>query len=150
MQDGTSPCELAFHAENGDPGAQYRLGVLFMLGEQVEQDPEAAYQWLTRAAAAQHSGAQSLVEKLALWRRAAGPAKKRLVFLQRAREMAIPLTVPALRTGGEIGRWIHYGLEIIRSARKRRFTFRIPIQANSPDPVMHVQQGDAMQSLRPS
>jgi hypothetical protein len=57
--------DLAFRAEGGDPGAQYSLGVLFLLGEGLEQDLEASYRWLARAACGQHPGAQSLVGKLA-------------------------------------------------------------------------------------
>src|SRR5258708_40243406 len=56
---------LAFQAEGGDAGAQYRLGGLFLLGDSVEQDLEAANRWLTRAAARQYPGALSLAEKLA-------------------------------------------------------------------------------------
>jgi TPR repeat protein len=57
--------DLASRAECGDPGAQYSLGVFFLLGEILEQDLEAAYQWLARAACRQHPQAQSLVGKLA-------------------------------------------------------------------------------------
>jgi TPR repeat protein len=57
--------DLTSRAECGDPGAQYSLGVLFLLGEILEQDLEAAYQWLARAACRQHPQAQSLVGKLA-------------------------------------------------------------------------------------
>jgi TPR repeat protein len=65
MQVETSLGGLAFQAEGGDAGAQYRLGVLFLLGESVDQDLEAAYQWLSRAAAGQYPGALLLAEKLA-------------------------------------------------------------------------------------
>jgi TPR repeat protein len=57
--------ELAFQAESGDACAQYRMATLFMLGETVEQDLNAAYLWMARAASAQHQGAQNLVEHLA-------------------------------------------------------------------------------------
>jgi len=60
----TSLGELAFQAERGDAEAQYCLGVLFLLGDSVEQNPEAAYKWLAKAAAAQSSEAQSLVDRL--------------------------------------------------------------------------------------
>jgi len=56
--------DLAFRAEGGDAGAQYRLGVIFLLGEAAEQDTEAAYRWLVRAAVAGNEGARALVEKL--------------------------------------------------------------------------------------
>jgi hypothetical protein len=69
MQVETSLGGLAFQAEGGDAGAQYRLGVLFLLGEAVDQDLEAAYQWLSRAAAGQYPGAALLAEKLAARRR---------------------------------------------------------------------------------
>jgi len=65
VQAETDLGNLAFQAEGGDAGAQYRLGVLFLLGDSVEQDLEAANRWLTRAAARQYPGALSLAEKLA-------------------------------------------------------------------------------------
>jgi TPR repeat protein len=61
----TSLNDLASRAEGGDPGAQYSLGVLFLLGEALEQDLDASYQWLARAACGQHAEAQLLVDKLA-------------------------------------------------------------------------------------
>lgn len=67
MQAETDLGNLAFQAEGGDACAQYRLGVLFLLGDSVEQDLEAANRWLTRAAARQYPGALSLAEKLATW-----------------------------------------------------------------------------------
>jgi TPR repeat protein len=67
VQAETDLGNLAFQAEGGDAGAQYRLGVLFLLGDSVEQDLEAANRWLTRAAARQYPGALSLAEKLATW-----------------------------------------------------------------------------------
>jgi TPR repeat protein len=67
VQAETDLGNLAFQAEGGDAGAQYRLGVLFLLGDSVEQDLEVANRWLTRAAALQYPGALSLAEKLATW-----------------------------------------------------------------------------------
>ena len=61
-----SPNELAFRAESGDAGAQFQLGMLFLLGEGVEQDLGAAYRWIAGAADANHPGAQILVQRLAL------------------------------------------------------------------------------------
>lgn len=85
MQVEASLGGLAFQAEGGDAGAQYRLGVLFLLGESVDQDPEAAYQWLSRAAAGQYPGASLLLEKLAARRRSElepelEPGKKSIRF----------------------------------------------------------------------
>jgi len=55
---------LAFKAEGGDADAQYRLGVLFLLGEDVAQDPEAAWRWLDCAARGNHSSARLLIGHL--------------------------------------------------------------------------------------
>jgi len=63
-QTETTLGELAFQAEAGDPCAQYRIAVLFLLGESVEQDLNAAYLWMGRAASGQHHGAQMLIESL--------------------------------------------------------------------------------------
>ena len=60
--------ELAFQAEGGDKSAQYRLGILFLLGESVEQDLDAAYRWLAKAG--QYNGAHLLVERLARYQEA--------------------------------------------------------------------------------
>jgi TPR repeat protein len=61
----TSLDDLTLRAEGGEPEAQYSLGVLFLLGEVMEQDLDASYQWLAKAACGQHPDAQLLVEKLA-------------------------------------------------------------------------------------
>jgi TPR repeat protein len=63
-QGKSSLGDLAFRAEGGDAGAQYRLGVIFLLGEVAEQDTEAAYRWLVRAAVSGNESAGALVEKL--------------------------------------------------------------------------------------
>ena len=65
--------ELAFQAEAGDPSAQYRLAVLFLLGESVEQDLNAAYLWMAKAASGRHQGAQMLIASLASCRTLAKP-----------------------------------------------------------------------------
>jgi hypothetical protein len=57
--------DLALRAECGDPEAQYSMGVHCLLGEVLQQDLQAAYQWLARAACGEHPAAQSLVGKLA-------------------------------------------------------------------------------------
>ena len=41
---------LADAAEQGCPQVQYILGKLYLLGKDIEQDKEAAAQWLTLAA----------------------------------------------------------------------------------------------------
>ncbi|MBB6143613.1 TPR repeat protein [Silvibacterium bohemicum] len=65
MQAETNLGDLAFQAEGGDASAQYRLGVLFLLGESVEQDLQAGHRWLTKAAENQYPGAVLLTKKLA-------------------------------------------------------------------------------------
>jgi TPR repeat protein len=98
MQAESTLGELAFHAEGGDAGAQYRLGVLFLLGQSVEQDLEAAHRWLTRAAANQYPGAFALTEKLAVWRRLEAERQERsLSFPVRARDWMMSVFVSALR-----------------------------------------------------
>jgi len=72
--------ELAFQAEAGNPDAQYRMGVLFLLGESVEQDLNAAYLWMARAAAAQHQSALSLMNKLARCRPTPAPIENHSGF----------------------------------------------------------------------
>lgn len=66
--------ELAFQAEGGDKSAQYRLGVLFLLGESVEQDLDAAHRWLAKAG--QYNGANLLVERLTQYQAARRPEKQ--------------------------------------------------------------------------
>lgn len=66
--------ELAFQAEGGDKSAQYRLGILFLLGESMEQDLDAAYRWLAKAG--QYNEAHLLVEKLAQYRAARMPEEQ--------------------------------------------------------------------------
>jgi len=61
-----SLAELAFQADSGDAEAQYRMGLIFLLGESVEQDADAALKWIARAASGQHSEAKSLAAKLVL------------------------------------------------------------------------------------
>ncbi len=98
--------ELAFQAEGGDPDAQYRMGVLFVLGESVEQDLNAAYRWIAKAAASQHSGARALLEKLTLFRNQ--PVRNEVrspfsIFMERVRSVRFGssfalLTIPIQRT----------------------------------------------------
>jgi TPR repeat protein len=57
--------DLALRAESGDTEAQYSMGVHCLLGERLQQDLEASYQWLARAACGEHAAAQSLVGSLA-------------------------------------------------------------------------------------
>ena len=66
--------ELAFQAEGGDKSAQYRLGILFLLGESVEQDLDAAYRWLQKAE--RYQDAHLLVERLARYQAARVPEKQ--------------------------------------------------------------------------
>jgi hypothetical protein len=61
----SSQYALALQAEAGDASAQYRLGVLFLLGSVINQDTEAACRWLLAAAAGNRRDAQALVERLA-------------------------------------------------------------------------------------
>jgi TPR repeat protein len=79
MQAEHTLSDLAFRAEGGDVSAQYRLGVLFLLGEVVEQDLHAAHRWLIRAADQQYPGALLLAEKLANWSQLKSKPAKRSI-----------------------------------------------------------------------
>ena len=59
-----SLAELAFQADSGDADAQYCVGLVFLLGESVDQDFVAAYHWMARASAGGHIGAKSLAARL--------------------------------------------------------------------------------------
>jgi TPR repeat protein len=80
MQAETTLGDLAFQAESGNAGAQYRMGVLFLLGESVEQDLQAAHRWLTKAAENQYPGAVLLAEKLANCNQTESASVKRSAF----------------------------------------------------------------------
>jgi TPR repeat protein len=68
MHFDSSTAALAFQAQAGDAGAQFRLGVQFLLGDPGEQDLVAAYRWLALAASNCHSGAQRLLVHLEYFR----------------------------------------------------------------------------------
>jgi TPR repeat protein len=107
-QTETSLGELAFQAEAGDTGAQYRIAVLFLLGEAVEQDLNAAYLWMKRAASGQHHGAQLLIESLASCRTLPKPAKNTALLPMHAERVAPVLaatTASSLRTIQSAVRW---------------------------------------------
>lgn len=90
----TGLSELAFEAEGGDAEAQYRLGVLFLLGESVEQDLEAAYCWLSRAAE-RHNGACRLMREMTAYQ-AAGLRLAHRRWLGRLLERLWHRVVPAV------------------------------------------------------
>src|SRR6202034_2195893 len=129
-QHGTSPCDLAFQAEGGDPEAQYQLGVLFLLGDQVEQDPDAAYRWLARAASLQHAGAQSLAGKVAQWRTSRAPSESsRRWHARKIFKTISPLMlVQKLRAQTESA--LERGKLVLRSSR---LALRIGVPANIRD-----------------
>ena len=64
MSETESLTELAFQAESGDAHAQYQLGVLFLSGERVEQDLDAARRWFHAAAANGNVGAEAMQKRL--------------------------------------------------------------------------------------
>lgn len=55
---------LTVEAEAGNAEAQYRLGVLLILGTSGEQNRDAAQRWLIRASANGYPGARELAIKL--------------------------------------------------------------------------------------
>ena len=104
-QTETSLGELAFQAEAGDPCAQYRIAVLFLLGESVEQDLNAAYLWMGRAASGQHHGAQILIESLASCRTLPKPARRAETQLGRVTRVLAATVVSSLRKAQTAVQW---------------------------------------------
>jgi TPR repeat protein len=149
MHHGTSPCDLAFQAEGGDPEAQYQLGVLFLLGDQVEQDPDAAYRWLAKAASSQHRGAQSLAAKVAPWRASVAPSEgSRHTREGKNLNTLSPLTLfRKLRTQAETV--LERGRKILASIRSRQLAAGIGVPAGIRDSLSSVRR-KAVQSLHPS
>lgn len=126
VQAETDLGDLAFQAEGGDAGAQYRLGVLFLLGDSVEQDLEAANRWLTRAAARHYPGALSLAEKLAtLSQLEAEREKKSIRFPAMARAW--------MKSGFSVAfRFYQDAIQSIRASLRRVWTGRVwKIQAHN-------------------
>jgi hypothetical protein len=149
MHDGTSPCDLAFQAEGGDPEAQYQLGVLFLLGDQVEQDPDAAYRWLAKAASLEHAGAQSLAGKVAPWRASVARSEG----FRHAREWKKLKTISPLTLFGKLRTQaetvLERGRKILPSIRSRQLAARIGVFASIRDSFSTVRR-KAVQSLHPS
>lgn len=86
-----SVAELAFQADSGDAEAQYCMGLIFLLGESVDQDLDAAYKWMARAASGQHAGAKSLAAKLLLTRSPIGgdePASRPGQIIEKAASLS--------------------------------------------------------------
>lgn len=120
--------DLAFQAEGGSAEAQYRMGIWFLLGEPVEQDLEASFQWLAKAAAGDHPDAQSLVKELARcrpmmpqedkssWSQLSGPrlAKAASAF------------VAGVRSGAN--RAVRLGLSRLPNLKLEQFIARISLQ----------------------
>jgi TPR repeat protein len=146
MQHGTSPCDLAFQAEGGDPEAQYQLGVLFLLGDQVEQDPDAAYRWLARAASLQHAGAQSLADKVAQWRCSQTPSESS----RRTHEWKILKTISPLTLVGKLRAQTETALErgmgVLMSSR---VALSMGVPASIRDSLSSIRR-KAVHSLHPS
>jgi TPR repeat protein len=146
MHHGTSPCDLAFQAEGGAPEAQYQLGVLFLLGDQVEQDPDAAYRWLAKAASAQHAGAQSLAGKVAPWRASVAGSEGSREW--KNLKTISPLTLfRKLRTQAETV--LERGRKILPSIRSRQLAAGIGLLASIRDSLSSVRR-KAVESLHPS
>jgi TPR repeat protein len=146
----TSQCDLMLTAEAGDPEAQYQLGVVFLVGDQVEQDSEAAFRWLAKAAAAQHASARSLVDHVAEWREAAAPAEK--TWYSRKLEVLQTISPPAFATKlrSKTASSLRHAAWIFRSFWTRRLAVRIPIPRVVHDSPSPMRRGKAVQSLHPS
>jgi TPR repeat protein len=51
-------------ADQGDPDAQYNLGVLYLKGTGVPKDRDEAVRWFKKAAGQNHASAVSALQKL--------------------------------------------------------------------------------------
>lgn len=149
-QNGISQCDLVFTAEAGDPEAQYQVGVLFLLGDHVEQDSEAAYRWLAASAAAQHAGAQSLVGYVAQWREAAAPEQKPWYCSRLAGLKTTSLPAFATKLRGRTASSLKRATWILRSIWIGRLAGGIPISRTVHDSPSPMRRGKAVQSLHPS
>jgi TPR repeat protein len=67
--------ELAYRAESGDAQAQYRLGILFLVGERVEQDLGAAGRWFHASAANGNNVAEKMNQLLTAASKAPAPSR---------------------------------------------------------------------------
>jgi len=154
-QGKSSLGDLAFRAEGGDVGAQYRLGVIFLLGELAEKDTEAAYKWLVRAAVAGNEGAGVLVEKLV--------AGNLVLFAEKSSPGAGGLsggrTAPSLLRKGVslcgrvLGRILRRFFEWARTVWNRDFATRISATRLQPEvePEQVIEHGNqAVQFQHPS
>lgn len=125
-QTETSLGELAFQAEAGDPCAQYRIAVLFLLGESVEQDLNAAYLWMERAASGQHHGAQVLIESLASCRTLSKPIKKADRLPMHAERVARVLGATTISTLRKVQFAIQWTIVRLSQSLVRKPGTRIP------------------------
>ncbi len=53
-------------AEQGDAEAQFELGMLLLLGDEVAEDKMQALKWLSRSAKQGHPEAETMLDRLAL------------------------------------------------------------------------------------
>ncbi len=60
------PGNVRCQAENGDPAAQFELGMALLLGEEMTGDKMQALKWLSRAAKQGHGEAALMLDRLAL------------------------------------------------------------------------------------
>jgi TPR repeat protein len=122
--------------------------VLFLLGDQVEQDPDAAYRWLAKAASLQHAGAQSLAFKVAPWRASvAGLEGSRHTREEKNLKTISALTLfRKLRTQAETV--LERARMILASIRGGQLAARIHLPASIRDSLSSVRR-KAVQSLHP-
>jgi TPR repeat protein len=118
--------ELAFQAEAGDPSAQYRIAVLFLLGEYVEQDLNAAYLWMGRAASGQHHGAQLLIESLASCRTLSKSNQKGDRFPMRLERVTRVLGATAISTLRKVQSAVQWTIVSLNDSLARKAGTRMP------------------------
>lgn len=98
--------DMAFAAESGDASAQYRLGVLFLTGYQVDQDLKAARRWFQAASANGSRPAEAMVRTTSQARPNLPISAKYGPILVFGLPLLALLSL-SVHTGYQYSRWIH-------------------------------------------
>ena len=129
--------ELAFQAESGDAQAQYRMGVLFLLGERVQQDLGAAARWFRTSAGSGNSAAEDVARVLPDLP-ASPSAVRKSALSSRFLVPALTLLVVSFQSGYEYRR----SMSLQPKAPSSQITASAPLN-DVVDPVLHAQVAGA-------
>lgn len=117
--------ELAYQAESGDAQAQYRLGVLFLVGERVDQDMQAAGRWFQSSAANGNNAASRIGQLLAT-----APSKTpEIPSRSTLREMLVPVFALLLIS-------LYSGYQCRRTVIQKAYASSSPIVVSNSNEVI--------------